>query len=79
MIIIIIIISISTDGITPGHRAVGIRPVHLLRAFLLRVLESDFPGDSLHYIDIVTAGLHNKIPAHKIFARGWVAQEPICS
>ena len=24
-----------------------------------------------------TPGLHNKIPAHKIFARGWVAQEPI--
>ena len=21
-----------------------------------------------------TPGLHNKIPAHKIFARGWVAQ-----
>ena len=27
----------------------------------------------------VTPGLHNKIPAHKIFARVWVAQEPICS
>ena len=26
-----------------------------------------------------TPGLHNKIPAQKIFARGWVAQEPICS
>ena len=26
-----------------------------------------------------TPGLHNKIPALKIFARGWVAQEPICS
>ena len=25
-----------------------------------------------------TPGLHNKIPAHKIFARVWVAQEPIC-
>ena len=25
-----------------------------------------------------TPGLHNKIPALKIFARGWVAQEPIC-
>ena len=24
-----------------------------------------------------TPGLYNKIPAHKIFARGWVAQEPI--
>ena len=24
-----------------------------------------------------TPGLHNKIPALKIFARGWVAQEPI--
>ena len=31
-------------------------------------------------ICIVTCspGLHNKIPAHKIFARVWVAQEPIC-
>ena len=26
-----------------------------------------------------TPGLHNKIPALKIFATGWVAQEPICS
>ena len=26
-----------------------------------------------------TPGLHNKIPAQKIFAKGWVAQEPICS
>ena len=26
-----------------------------------------------------TPGLHNKIPAWKTFARGWVAQEPICS
>ena len=26
----------------------------------------------------VTPGLHNKIPALKIFARGWVAQESIC-
>ena len=24
-----------------------LRPIHLLRVFLLRVLESDFPGDSL--------------------------------
>ena len=24
-----------------------LRPVHLLRVFLLRVLESNFPGDSL--------------------------------
>ena len=26
-----------------------------------------------------TPGLHNKIPAHKIFARGWVAQKSFCS
>ena len=26
-----------------------------------------------------TPGLHSKIPPHKIFARVWVAQEPICS
>ena len=25
-----------------------------------------------------TPGLHNKIPAYKIFARGWVAQKSIC-
>ena len=24
---------------------------------------------------LLTPGLHNKIPAHKIFARGWVAQK----
>ena len=28
---------------------------------------------------IVTPGLHHKIPHHKIFARVWVAQEPVCS
>ena len=27
---------------------------------------------------VPTPGVHNKIPAHKIFARVWVAQEPIC-
>ena len=27
---------------------------------------------------IRTPSLHNKIPAHNIFARVWVAQEPIC-
>ena len=26
-----------------------------------------------------TPGLHHKILHHKIFARVWVAQEPICS
>ena len=26
-----------------------------------------------------TAGLHDKILHHKIFARVWVAQKPICS
>ena len=30
-----------------------LRPVHLLRVFLLRVLESNFPGDSLYnYTDM---------------------------
>ena len=29
--------------------------------------------------DISTPGLHHKILHHKIFARVWVAQEPICS
>ena len=28
---------------------------------------------------IGTPGLHNKIPAHKIFARVWVAQKSFCS
>ena len=28
---------------------------------------------------VATPGLHNKIPAYKIFARGWIAQEPFCS
>ena len=30
-------------------------------------------------LKIPTPGLHNKIPALKIFARGWVAQESICT
>ena len=29
--------------------------------------------------DVGTPGLHHKILHHKIFARVWVAQEPICS
>ena len=28
---------------------------------------------------LFTPGLHNKIPAHKIFARVWVAQKSFCS
>ena len=32
-----------------------------------------FPGSAPGH----TPGLHNKIPAHKIFARVWVAQESI--
>ena len=32
----------------------SVRPVHLLRVFLLRVLESNFPGDSLYnYMDMI--------------------------
>ena len=31
------------------------------------------------FLECHTPGLHNKIPPHKIFARVWVAQEPICS
>ena len=27
------------------------------------------------YLQVDTPGLHNKIPAHKIFARVWVAQK----
>ena len=31
-----------------------VRPVHLLRVSLLRVLESNFPGDSLYnYMDMI--------------------------
>ena len=35
----------STSG-----RALSLRPVHLLRVFLLRVLESNFPGDPYEII-----------------------------
>ena len=37
------------------------------------------PVRSLKKWVFITPGLHNKIPAQKISARGWVAQEPICS
>ena len=41
--------------------------------------DASFPGSGagvrMHLQD--TPGLHNKIPANKIFARVWVAQEPI--
>ena len=30
-------------------------------------------------LEVPTPGLHNKIPAYKILARGWVAQESFCS
>ena len=30
-----------------GYLAYNVRPVHLLRVFLFRVLESSFPGDPL--------------------------------
>ena len=33
---------------TQGGNAALIRPVHLLRVSLLRVLESNFPGDPLY-------------------------------
>ena len=37
-----------------GSSAALIRPVHLLRVSLLRVLESNFPGDSLYnYTDMI--------------------------
>ena len=39
--------------------------------------ELSFSSDSNDNDD--TPGLHNKIPVKKVFARGWVAQEPICS
>ena len=36
-----------------ADREVKLRPVHLLRVSLLRVLESNFPGDSLYnYMDM---------------------------
>ena len=31
-----------------GNLSEALRPVHLLRVFLLRVLESNFPGDPLY-------------------------------
>ena len=34
-------------------------------------------NDNNNNHNILTPGLHNKIPAHKIFARVWVAQESI--
>ena len=42
---------VSTDQAAedddPAPRPLVIRPVHLLRVFLLRILESNFPGDPL--------------------------------
>ena len=33
---------------------------------------------TLSWLRGTTPGLHNKIPAHKIFARVWVAQKSFC-
>ena len=41
------------------------------------MLHSNAPRVFL-FADAGRPGLHNKIPALKIFARGWVAQESIC-
>ena len=47
----------------------SIRPVHLLRVFLLRVLESDFPGDSLYNSTDMSTGIrvkHRGVRFHQI-------------
>ena len=43
-----------------GQRGSALRPVHLLRVFLRRVLEANFPGDSLYnYMDMIVPTLEN--------------------
>ena len=36
-------------------------------------------NDARHLVGLHTPGLHNKISAYKIFARGWVAQKSFVS
>ena len=40
--------------------------------------DNDSNSNHNHNHTASTPGLHNKIPALKIFARGWAAQESIC-
>ena len=50
------------------------------RALVLSGMSFDLRGISEYFAGTpFTPGLHNKIPAYKILARGWIAQEPICS
>ena len=51
----------------------SLRRGHANLLCIVPILTDDPRGES----DGSTPGLHNKIPAHKIFARVWVAQEPI--
>ena len=50
----------TAEGVGTSHlkliwvRGLKLRPVHLLKVSLLRVLESNFPGDSLYnYMDMI--------------------------
>ena len=47
----------------------------VLVVFLLRTSLGVAPDLLARVVSCVTPGLHNKIPALKVFARGWVAQE----
>ena len=51
--------------------------MHIMDILLLLLLIIVIIRIIIHII--ITPGLHNKIPGYNIFARGWVAQEPICS
>ena len=48
MTVTVTVIVVLVVKVSAGVRVrVRVRPVHLLRVFLLRVLESNFPGDPL--------------------------------
>ena len=70
--ILIIIIINCPSILCPARLLLLLLHFHLVPGIIIIV-------PSCFIIITVIPGLHNKIPAQKIFARGWVAQEPICS
>ena len=58
-----------------------IRRISIIIGFSMIIISSTTIIITITIIIIMsnTPGLHNKISAYNIFARGWVAQKSICS
>ena len=56
-----------------------VRCTHVLMVDMMSLSWWAKANDGMEGVDEGTPSLHNKIPAQKIFARGWVAQKSFCS